>query len=363
MIIKLNEFVLESKKYMISRSMRIKDLLDIDDNDKKIYSTLDVKNWMIKYDFDEMSKCIIVSDTKNVFNNLFSEYRISSKDLKNKFYFDDNSKNHNGKKIEESEREIDGITFYLFVFRKGSNDKNRARQMHGFKNESDIISKNNLIKSNRYTYKWDAFGSINKSYLEEKLNENSLKYYNGEEYIDLDWSHFNEIVDDEIMGKLNWNIKTIKTKNSIDLSDFLRISGLEKNNNIIEKRYSNLKNFMLCVNFHNDSKIVEEYYILIDNDHWLSYLPDLNNEKNMSFIQNMYDELHNHKLIGTRTNYSENKWHEYVNKYSVLTSNSIIKLRFKRDSKGQLRIQCGISNNNFFDFVLAENKHFKITNI
>ena len=72
----------------------------------------------------------------------------------------------------------------------------------------------------------------------------------------------------------------------------------------------------------------------------------------------MYDELSEHRLIGERDP-EDLKWKEFTAKYSKICKDSILKLRFKRDSKGQLRIQSSISNLSFRNEIL-KNNHIKI---
>jgi hypothetical protein len=76
----------------------------------------------------------------------------------------------------------------------------------------------------------------------------------------------------------------------------------------------------------------------------------------MKRIDDMYLNLGNHVLVGERDD--EGPWKEFINEYSNITKDSIIKLRFKR-GKDQLRIQCSMSWKNFIDIVLKENIHIR----
>jgi thymidylate synthase (FAD) len=76
--------------------------------------------------------------------------------------------------------------------------------------------------------------------------------------------------------------------------------------------------------------------------------------------QNMYTELQSHRLKGERTKEGESAWWDFINKYKKLTESSVIKLRFKRDSKGQLRIQSSFSSSDFTSKIL-KNPHIRIT--
>jgi len=357
-------YITEKKKYIFSRVMRVKDLLD-DEKSDIIYSPFQIYSWMEKYNFDLMANCLLVSDEKIDINAIdFLKLRVSSKDMINKFSFDDKSYNKDGKKIDGSEIEIIDektnkiYTIYLWVFRKNSNDKERARQIHGFRYEYQIRKENNLEKLS-YTDKWDAEGTLNNSFLELRREEGkTIEYYNGETYsvIDGDIPESYNIVKDR-----KWNIKSPALGSGIDMADFLRISGYEMVDGKIQKHKHQVDSFIFCVGFHDMKKdIIEEYIINIKRDNWAKYLPDFNNEQTVNTIRNMYIELLQHKLNSKRTPTSELKWKEFRIKYSKITFNTLIKLRFKRDSKGQLRIQAGISNNNF-KTLLKENKHIKIS--
>lgn len=90
---------------------------------------------------------------------------------------------------------------------------------------------------------------------------------------------------------------------------------------------------------------------------WESYLPEM--EKNISEFTQMYKDLISHRLKGDRNDMSEEAWLQFRINYKKLSENSMIKLRFKRDTKGQLRIQSSISFSDFKNKVL-QNPHIKI---
>lgn len=363
MIRKLRDFILEKINYIFSRMMRIKDLID-DVNNLNLYSEEDIRYWMNKYDFDDMAKCIFITDEKikdkksDILN-----MRLSSKDILNKNYFNGESNDKDGQKIEESEIKLENnINIYLYVFRKGSNAKNRARQIRGFMYEGEMIRRHKLIKGETYTHKWDAYGSINKSYLIDKLDENKqIQYFNGLEYVNIDDLDDFSKISDVMFKNINWNIKHTKIGNEIAMADYKRISGLDVIDNTIIKRNTRTKDFIFSVGFHDDTNIIEEYLILIDIDKWESYLPNMNDDNTIEMINNMYSEIKNNKLNGIRTVENEKNWSDFISKYSVLTVDNLIKLRFKRDSKGQLRIQSSIPNKNFYNIILKDNIHLKIS--
>ena len=141
---------------------------------------------------------------------------------------------------------------------------------------------------------------------------------------------------------------------------FKRISGLEVEDGQLKIKKTTAKYFILAVGFHNgiDKKnIIEEYIILMPLQVWESYLPEM--EKNISEFTQMYKDLISHRLKGDRNDISEEAWLQFRINYKKLSENSMIKLRFKRDSKGQLRIQSAISFSDFKNKVL-QNPHIKI---
>jgi hypothetical protein len=118
--------------------------------------------------------------------------------------------------------------------------------------------------------------------------------------------------------------------------------------------------FILAVGFHDgiDKKnIVEEYLVLMPVKVWESYLPDIWSKT--SEFEQMYKELLSHRLKGERSDEQEEAWLQFRIKYRKLAESSTVKLRFKRDSKGQLRIQSAISFNDFKTKIL-QNPHIKI---
>lgn len=180
----------------------------------------------------------------------------------------------------------------IFVMLKENNMV--ERQEHGFLYEKEIIEKNNIIKDDNYTGKWDS-------------------YENGKPV----------------------SIKCIKQGSSIDFGDFKRQSEVDKY-------------FILYVGFWygNKNNIVESYKVLIKKENWVSYFGDVN------IIQSMLTEM---KEISNERS-DDLKWKSYREKYGKLYGDSIIALRFKRDHKKQKRIQCGITYTNFKNVVLKNNQ-------
>jgi hypothetical protein len=79
----------------------------------------------------------------------------------------------------------------------------------------------------------------------------------------------------------------------------------------------------------------------------------------------MYNNLEQHRLgsksnPGERTDETELAWREYCATYRKITENYGIKLNFKRDTKGQLRIQCSMNKSVFYNELLKNNDYILI---
>lgn len=351
---KYNNFINEKKMYLYSRKFRLQSLID-----ENIYDSDEIVEWMSKYKLDNMAQCVFVTE-EQVKDKSKLNLRLSTIDIHNKNWFDTNTKKYIGYFIEESEMELNGEKVYLYVFSKNSNEKLRARQNHGFKYESDVKRLNGLGKTIS-GHKWDAVGNLDKRFFDDRIDKGKkIEFFDGDKYSGLSWDN---LIDD-LKKRLYFSIKCIKNSYEINMGDFLRISGYERviENGLVKlkKRNTSIENFILNVAFHEgpDKNILEEYLVLISTSEWEKYLPNI--KDNIIEFENMYNELKNYKLIGDRNELSENEWLKYRIKYTKLTINDIIKLRFKRDSKGQLRIQASISFNNFKNEIL-KNKHIKIS--
>lgn len=360
---KYSKFILEKKLYIFQRKFRIDDLLEYG-----VYSPFQVRKWMAIYNFDYLAHAMFVSiDPITKVPSVF-KIRVSSKDIKNKIYFNDNVSDHKGYFIEESKLQLDDQEIYLYVFEKNSNQFKRARQTHGFAYEGEVKRMNKLRKLTQ-TGKWDAEGNLDKFYLESKLPSN-IQYFDGHTYrtlvsVDADGvEHINwESLSVEFKSQMYWNIKCSKSRSSIDMGDFKRISGLMIKDGELQVRKDKLDKFMFVVGFHDgDKKVNLEYLILMPIWKWRLYLPDMNNPEVFSRIKKMYKDLSNFRLKGERTEDSESKWLEYRNEYSDIFNSSEIKIRFKRDTKGQLRIQGAINFNDFMSEML-KNEHIRIQSL
>lgn len=362
MIKRYQDFINENKLFIYHRQFRIADLLETN-----IYPKRLVKRWMKEYDCDEFAHCVFVTENPNTpETGLVS---LSSRDLKNKTSFNSETKKYEGwmpedSKITKNEQEI-----YLYIFKKNSNPKNRARQIHGFIYEGQVKRLNGLAKLKK-THKWDAEGGLDKNYLEHRASEGKMiEFFTGSKYTSLltkdEVSGLQEVnispLPEDFFGYHNWSVKCMKNRTDIEMGDFKRIAGLEKDGSEIKIIDSTEKNFMLAVAFHDgtsEKKILEEYIVLMPVSIWKTYLPNL--EIKLPQITNMYNDLLKYKLKGERTDQSEEDWQAYMNKYRSICDGSSIKLRFKRDSKGQLRIQCSFSYNIFKSLVL-KTPHIKIS--
>ena len=176
-----------------------------------------------------------------------------------------------------------------------NNKTHTERQAHGFLHQEKIIKNENLIENCNYTGKWDGFN--------EKHN-------------------------------LPASIKCISIKGSIDFGDFRRQTEVDTD-------------FILYIGFWKGKKdnITEEYKVLIKKENWQKYFGD------KSITDKMLIEL---KSISNDKS-GDGEWKQYRNKYKKLYGKSVISLRFKRDSKKQKRIQCGITKKNFIEVILKEN--------
>jgi hypothetical protein len=148
-----------------------------------------------------------------------------------------------------------------------------------------------------------------------------------------------------------WSIKLIKYGGGIDLGDFRRVSDIFYN--------SEHDRFLFNVGFWKETpdNITDEYFVVIPQDKWSEYLPK--NDFYLEDYDNMYRELRTFSSRGVSA-VEDERWKDFIQKYSELTEGSLIKLRFKRDSKRQLRIQCSINFKDFEKIILAENKFLHI---
>lgn len=287
------------------------------------------------------------------------------KNIKNKIYFNDTI--YIGSIIEESKFSINNKTFYIYKLNKKEYKQN-ARQKHGFLYEQEIIELNELENLPNIA-KWDAYGSLNRNFLDYRINDEKEVHYtnDGNNSLSIEYMNDNEwnTISNKFKKEHFWSVKCMAYKTDIEMGDFKRISGLsiDSNGNVVHKK-TDVEDFFMMVSFHDNTegkKILEEYLIYLNVKTWESYLP-----KKMFFLENneylfskMYREINDHRLIGERTNQTEENWDIFKEKYRNITEDSIIRLRFKRDTKGQLRIQSAISYNNFKNVIL-KNPHIKI---
>lgn len=365
MISKFDRLLNEDKLYLFNRKFRVAALLE-----SKIYPVRLIKRWMKEYDFDEFAHCVLVSK-KPIVGKPETKYllRSTSKDISNINYFNTSTKKYDGHLPEDSKLLINEQEVYLYIFKKNSNPQNRARQLHGFIYEGEVKNLNGLAKLKK-THKWDAEGGLDKSYLNRRIEQQKqIQFFDGTKYIDLtsldDVSGFKEcnwsLLPEGFKEHHNWSIKCMTNRTDVELGDFKRIAGLEKDGRIIKIVDSNEQHFMMAVSFHDggtDKKVLVEYIIRVPISVWKTFLPNLRSK--LVDITNMYNELSLHKLVGKRTRETEESWLAYTSKYKQISDGVIIKLRFKRDSEGQLRIQCALSFNNFINVVLKL-PHIKIS--
>jgi hypothetical protein len=407
-IVKFNNFLLNEEieakgvYYIFEKPFRVDDLISFLSKTKyDLFTINDISRWCKKYKFDKDAVGLFVSknkikkdiepfkrydrdyeysgiDIENIEDleepesdnedhiNLKEllekipdenlELRISSRRTKNKLWFDTKSRGMSGEIVEECKIKYGDEELYLFIFNSGKNNDERARQLHGFIYEADVKKK--FIEEERKLVKgekWDAIGSLNLNYLQDRIDEEfTLVSYKGKEvnninFIKSEFSH-NKI--------FYWSVKASKLGTSIYFGDFKRISGLDYNNGKLSFNKSDLDKYMLVVGRHYKGEFIKEYVIEIDIKKWFSYLPDINNKDVFNSLEEMYQNLHLHKAMNKEEQVKgEKAWKEYIKKYSKLTEGeNKISLNFKRDSKGQLRIQASMTDK-LFNKLLSENKH------
>lgn len=362
MIKKYQQFLLEKKLYIFTRSFRLNSLISAG-----IYPRETVECWMKENGYDEFATGIFVSETALKSKSQL-DIRLKEKDIKNKKSFDDATKGYAGKIMQDSKMETGGDTVYVYVFDKNSSPQKRARQNHGFKYEGQVIKGNGLKKEEGtgqgYTDKWDASGTLDKRYIDEKsgVDCKTIEIGTNAGRVEAVW----DAIGEDFRSDVNWSIKCMAKGTDVELGDFLRISGYRKKQvvtqdrtiedaGIIKRETADVERFMLCVSFHDNSsekKVVEEYFIPMKIEEWRKFLPDIEGNKEM--FDSMYNELRSHRLVGKENETEESKaaWKAYREKYKPLFHSSAIKIRFKRDSKGQIRLQAAISNSNFMKQVL-----------
>ena len=375
MIKSFNEFINEAKLFIYHKKFKVYNLLQ-----SNIYKKTQIKKWMKMYDFDEWAHCVFVTKNRSSVdvekNSLVTK---SNFDIKNAIYFDSEVTKHKGYMPDDSKLIKDGDEVYLYIFKKNSNLETRARQIHGFIYEGEVKRLNGLAKLSK-THKWDAEGGLDKNYLTYRLNQGkNIELFNGDKYTslilqdevtgfkDINWigeingQKISPLFNEQFSGFRNWSIKCMKKNTDIEMGDFKRISGLELTGGELKIKNSNEEYFMLSVGIHDGTaqkNILEEYIILMSLKNWKTYLPNV--EDKLEDFQSMYTELQTHRLKGERSKEGESAWWDFINKYKKLTESSVIKLRFKRDSKGQLRIQSSFSSSDFTSKIL-KNPHIRIT--
>jgi hypothetical protein len=175
---------------------------------------------------------------------------------------------------------------------KQLNDDQTERQGHGFTYQSIFCSRNNLVENVDYTAPYDAYSKIDKE---------------------------------------PWSIKNPKNGCDVELGDVFLRSKVDSD-------------FYMQVAFweNETSNIVSQHTVKIDKDFWLT-----------CFDYELLDELKRWLTNEVSNDKSYDKeWEEKCSHYKKLWGDRPIRLRFKRDSKKQKRIQCAINNSYFFDKII-----------
>ena len=188
------------------------------------------------------------------------------------------------------------------------------RQIHGFIFEENQIKERDLTEWKDYIIKYPlVYGHGIYTSTWDAIDENKIGvYYNGKPV----------------------QIKCIKKGGSVDLGDIFRNANKKEN-------------FDLIVGFWEGSKtnIVETYLIEVDYQKW-----------NKLFEWDKYEELRNWitNIVSNDKSYDiqwKNECKFYKNDWGT---DRIIQPRFKRDSKKQRRIHCGITYNKFIQYLIEE---------
>lgn len=412
-ISKFNNFLLNEEikakgvYYIFEKPFRVDDLISFVKSTKyKLFTINDIARWCKKYEFDKDAIGLFVSkkkikkdiepfkridkdyeesgidieniDIENIEDDSYDEkedyidlkellnmvpdedleLRISSRGTKNKIWFKAESQGMAGEIIEECKIKYGDDELFLFIFQSGKNNDERARQLHGFiyedKVKKDFIEKErDLAKGER----WDAVGRLNLEFIKNRINDGSAKVsFNNKEI-----TENSNILESNFNSKATffWSVKATSSP-TIYFGDFKRISGLIYNKNTGKLSFdkSELEKYMLVVGKHKKGEFIKEYVIEVDLKKWMKYLPDLKNPEVFSMLEKMYQELNKHKATTKKEQESGQKaWNDYIEKYSKLTDGEYkISLNFKRDSKGQIRIQSSVSGK-LFEKILSENKH------
>ncbi len=170
-----------------------------------------------------------------------------------------------------------------------SGHKYKTRQIHGFRNEFYTCEKYDLLKMDKYTDPWDAYTRV----------------------------------DD-----MPVSMKTVKHRSEIPLADFGRNKKINQDFYFIVAFWSGEK--------HN---VIEEITLRVPYSFWKEQFVDDCDEDISMMLKNSSPER-SYDL----------QWHEDCDNLQskwLKTSNSIIRLRPKRDHKGNVRMQCAISYNDF----------------
>lgn len=169
--------------------------------------------------------------------------------------------------------------------------KSNTRQIHGFHNEYHLCKKYDLLKMDHYTSRWDAYTKT--------------------------------------PNPIPVSIKTMQIGSEVPLADFFRNKEIKEDFYLIVAMWEGQK--------HN---IVKETTLFIPKGFWNAQFNDLCDEKIREAIQNSSPE------------------HSYDEKWRMdcqsirddwVKSQSIIRLRPKRDHKKTVRMQCAISFNDFIN--------------
>lgn len=163
-----------------------------------------------------------------------------------------------------------------------------TRQIHGFRNEFYTCEKYDLMKMDKYTHVWDAYTRVD---------------------------------------NMPVSIKTVKHRSEIPLADYGRNAKIAQD-------------FYLIVAFWQGDKhnVIEEVTLKIPYEFWKEqFTNEYDNDIHLMLKNSSPDRSYDATWESDCYDIKE-KW---------ATKQSIIRLRPKRDHKGQIRMQCAISYDDF----------------
>lgn len=192
------------------------------------------------------------------------------------------------------------------------------RQKHGNDYVDSLCNRHSLLLNDSYTGKWDASGG---NFQDEP-------------------------------NSMNWNGKTVTNKGSICLGDMSRMF------NITDRFYLSVgllrthpTSFFLCQNNGRNFYLYREIIVAIDPIIWTNYFSQIATQ----YIREMSELLRNISPRG-QSQEDDATWKRECQRMRRLYGEAIIMPNPKRDSKGQKRLQCSVTQPKFLNTIVLQNK-------